>query len=74
MRRDYETATHPTLARRETRFVDSAPNPYDRVTFSGTASGKFQVLRFDGRKFIPTGIYETLAEAIAARDSKTEEQ
>jgi hypothetical protein len=63
-----ETAVSPALARRETR----EPNPYDRIIHSGTASGRFQVLRSNGRKFIPTGSHDTLAEAIAARDRMPE--
>jgi len=63
-----ETAIDLRFADRETR----EPNPYDRILFAGTAGNRFQVLRrvyARGRSELkPTGAYDTLQEAIDARD------
>ena len=57
-----------TVAREET--------PFHRIVYAGTASEKYQILRptwiRDKMKYIACGSFDSLAEAIAARDSKHE--
>lgn len=70
MLRNRETATHPRVAQRDTRFVDSEVNKYDRIVFAGAQSERFQILyRVRGGLMKPQGSYVSLAEAIQARDA-----
>ena len=69
-----ETATLPAFTRRETRET----NPYDRVTYAGAQSDRFQILRrcsaAGGRfQYVRVGRYTTLEDAMRARDTLPEE-
>ena len=72
-----ETALSQVRASRETR--ESIPNPFDRVVYAGAQSDRFQILRRvpqlhdNGSYFIHWGSYESLHEAIAARDALPQE-
>lgn len=63
-----ELAVSPALARCETRDV----NPYDRIIYS-PAADRYQVLGpFRGGRMRRRGSYESLADALAARDAEQE--
>jgi hypothetical protein len=64
-----ETAVNLASRGREMR----APNPFNRIAFAGADSNRFSILRFVSeqgrRKSVHFGSYDTLQDAIEARDS-----
>jgi hypothetical protein len=69
-----ETAQSFRALSRESRALASTlasePNLYDRILFAGTQSNRYQVYRrtTTGR-MVPLGSYDSLEEAITARDT-----